>query len=103
MDSTRKSHQEAPEATLQYKSRQESLLDDELTQAKLTRLLIFLGQLEGTSEGTAEVKHRIKSFGTCKRDHGETSAEFYAKLRHWLDRDMPPEKSPLRALRQTHR
>jgi hypothetical protein len=41
-------------------------------------------------------------FGECKRSDGETSAEFYSKLRHWLDRDMSRTKSPLHAPRQTH-
>ena len=102
MDITRKAHREAQEATLQYKSRHETLLDDELTEDKMTQLLAFLRQLERTPEGAAEIQRRVKLFGECKRGEGETSAEFYAKLRHWLDRDIPQTKSPLHPPRQTH-
>ena len=101
MDITRKANREAQEITLQYKSRHEALLDDELIEDKLTQLLTFIAQLERTPTGTAEIQRRVKLFGECKRSEGETSAEFYAKLRRWLDRTMPKAKSPLHAPRQT--
>jgi len=101
LDITRKAHREGQEATLQYKSRQEALLDDELIEDKLTQLLAFVGQLERTPEGAAEIQRRVKLFGRCKRGKGETSAEFYPKLRHWLDRDMPRTKAPRSASRQS--
>jgi len=100
MDITRKAHREAQEATLQYRSRQEALLDDELIEDKLKQLLDFVGGLKQTPEGAAEVQRRVKLFGECQRSEGETSAEFYAKLRHWLDRSMPRTKSPLHPPRQ---
>ena len=81
--------------------RHEAMLDDELIENKLTQLLEFVAQLKRTSEGAAEIKRRGKLFGACKRREGETSAEFYAKLRCWLDRDSPQTKSPFRASRQT--
>ena len=99
MDITRKAHREAQEVALQYKSRQEALLDEELAEDKLTQLLAFLDQLKRTSDGTAEIDRRVKLFGECKRGEGETSAEFYAKLRHWLDRNTSRNKSPLHAPR----
>ena len=101
MDITRKANREAQEATLQFRSRQEALLDEELVDDKLTQLLAFVRQLERTPEGAAEIQHRIKLFGECKRSDGETSADFYAKLRHWLDRGTSRTKSPLHAPRQT--
>ena len=101
MDMTRRANREAQEATLQYRSRQEALLDDELIEDKLAQLLMFLGKLEQTPEGAAEIQHRSKLFGECKRSEGETSAEFYAKLRHWLDRSIPQKKAPLHPPRQT--
>ena len=101
MDITRKAHREAQEATLQYRSRQEAMLDDELIEDKLTQLLDFVDMLKRTPEGTAEIQRRVRLFGDCKRSAGETSGEFYAKLRHWLDRDNPRTKSPRRAPRQT--
>ena len=100
MDITRKANREAQEETLQYRSRQEAMLDDELIKDKLTQLLEFVGKLEGTPEGAAEIQHRVKLFGECKRSEGEASAEFYSKLRHWLDRDIASKKSPRHAPRQ---
>ena len=97
MDRSRTANRKGHENHFQHESRQDALLDDKLTEDKLTRLLAFLGQLKRTPEGTAEVQHRIKLFGECKRGDGETSAEFYAKLRHWLDRDMSGNKLPLQS------
>jgi hypothetical protein len=101
MDITRKANREAHEATLQYRTRQENLLHEELIEDKLKQLLECVGGLNHTPEGTAEIQRRVKLFGECKRSEGETSGEFYAKLRHWLDRDKPRTKSPLHAPRQT--
>ncbi len=100
MDSSRKANREDNEITLQYKSRQETLLDDELAEDKLTELLASLNQLEQTPSGAADLQRRTKLFGECKRIEGETSGQFYARLRHWLDREMPQSKSPLHAPRQ---
>jgi hypothetical protein len=103
MDTTRKAHHQAQELTLQYRSRQEALLDDELIEDKLGQLLTFIGHLKRTTDGAAEIQRRVKLFGKCKRSEGETSGEFYAKLRHWLDRDNPRTKPPRHAPRQTRR
>ena len=101
MDITRKANREAQEATLQYRSRQEALLDEELIEEKLKQLLEFVAKLERNPEGTADLQRRVKLFGECRRSEGETSAEFYGKLRHWLDRDIASKKSPLHPPRQT--
>ena len=101
MDSSRKASREDNEQTLQYKSRHETLFDEELTEDKLTQLLAFIGQLDQTPPGADELQRRRKLFGECKRIEGETSGQFYARLRHWLDRDIPQTKSPLHAPRQT--
>jgi hypothetical protein len=45
MDITRKAHREAQELILQYKSRQEALLGEELIEDKLAQLLEFVGKL----------------------------------------------------------
>jgi hypothetical protein len=103
MDITRKANREAQELILQYNSRQEALLDEELAEDKLTQLLAFIGHLKRSPEGATEIRHRVTLFGKCKRGDGATSAEFYAKLRHWLDRDTSRTKSPVHAPRQTHR
>ena len=101
MDITRKGNREAHEITLQYQSRRESMLDEELTENNLTQLLAFIGHLGQTPPGAAELQRRRKLLGKCERIEGETSGQFYARLRRWLDRDLPETKSPLHAPRQT--
>jgi hypothetical protein len=101
MDISRKANREANEKTLQYRSRKEILLEEELSEDKLTQLLAFINQLEQTPSGAAELQRRRKLFGECKRIEGESSGQFYARLRQWLDRDIPQTKSPLHAPRQT--
>ena len=101
MDKSRKANREGNEITLQYKSRQETLLDEELAEDKLTQLLVFISQLDQTPAGVADLQRRRKLFPECKRIEGETSGQFYARLRHWLDRDIPQTKLPLHAARQT--
>ena len=101
MDASRKANREDHEITLQYQSRQEALLLEELNDEKLTQLLAVIRELEQTPAGNAELQRRIKLLGECNRIEGETSGQFYARLRHWLDRDMPQTKFPLHAPRQT--
>ena len=101
MDPSRKANREDHEITLQYKSRQEAVGIDELYEDKLAQLLAFIRGLEQTPSEAGDLQRRIKLFGECKRIEGETSGQFYARLRHWLDRDMPQTKSPLHAPRQT--
>ena len=101
MDKSRKATREGNETTLHYQSRQENLLGEELHQEKLTQLLAFVNRLGQTPPGSAELQRRIKVFGECKRNEGEPSGEFYARLRHWLDRDFPHTKVPRHAPRQT--
>src|SRR4029434_3316561 len=72
MDRSRKENREDRERTFQYKSRQEALLDDELTEDKLSQLLSFLQKLKDTPEGSAEIQRRVKVFGECERSDGET-------------------------------
>jgi len=101
MDPSRKANREADEITLQYQSPEDHRLVDELNEDKLKQLLTFVGQLERTPPGAAELQRRIKLFGQCKRGENETSGQFCARLRHWLDRSLPNTKSPLHAPRQT--
>jgi hypothetical protein len=101
MDTSRKANREDHEKTLQYKSRQDALLVEEFSEDKLAQLLVDISGLEQTPPGAAELQRRIKLFGECQRIEGETSGQFYARLRNWLDRDMPQTKSPLHAPRQT--
>ena len=103
MDKSRKASREANEITLQYKSRQESLLGEELSDDKLTQLLVVISQMEQTTHGAAELQRRTKFFGEYKRIEGETSSQFYARLHRWLNMDIPQTKSPLHAPRQTEK
>ena len=101
MDRSRKANREGNEITLQYKTRQEILNEEEFSEDKLTQLLAFISQHEQTPAGAAELQRRRKLFGECQRNEGETSVQFYARLHHWLDREMPQTKLPLHAPRQT--
>jgi hypothetical protein len=102
MDRSRRENREGHEKTFQYKSRQEVLLDAELIEDQLTQLLAFVDDFRRTPEGAADVERRVKLFGECQRSDDDTSAEFYAKLHHWLHRDIPATKMPLHPPRQTH-
>jgi hypothetical protein len=101
MDIRRKANRGDDEITLQYKSRQETLLDEQRSMDELAQLLAIISQLDQTPSGAAGLQRRRKLFGECKRIEGETSGQFYARLRRWLDRDLPQTKSPLHAPRQT--
>ena len=100
MDHSRKANREGNEKTLQYKSRQETRLDDEFTEDKLMELLASISTFEKTPPGADELQRRTKLFGECKRIEGETSGQFYVRLRHWLDKEISQTKSPLHAPRQ---
>jgi CRISPR/Cas system-associated endonuclease Cas1 len=100
MDRSRKATREGNEVTLQHKSRKEALLIEELVEEKLAQLQASIEQLKQTPEGIAELQRRIKAFNECKRIEGESSGQYYHKLRHWLDREIPQTKSPLHPPRQ---
>src|SRR3954468_1700571 len=100
MDRTRKANREDHEATLQYRTKNEALDEAELIEEKLTQLQATVAQLEQTPQGIAELQRRIKLFGEGTRLPDETSAQFYDKLRVWLERELP-QKSPLHPPRQT--
>ena len=101
MDNSRKANREGNEKTLQYMSRQETRLDEEVSEDNLKQLLESISQLDQTPAGATDLQRRTRLFGACKRIEGETSGQFYARLRRWLDTDMPQTKSPLHAPRQT--
>jgi hypothetical protein len=100
MDRSRKATREGNEITLQHASPKEALLIEELVEGKLAQLEASIEQSKQTPEGTAELQHRIKAFGECQRIAGETSSQFYDKLRRWLERDIPQTKLPLHPPRQ---
>jgi hypothetical protein len=97
MDRTRKATREGNEITLQHKSQQDASLTEEMIEKKLAQLQASIEQLSGT----ALFQQRVKLFGECKRIEGETSGQFYDKLRRWFERDLSPAKSPLHPPRQT--
>jgi hypothetical protein len=100
MDSTRKATREGNETTLQYQSPQEARLVEKCNEEQLAQLEDSISRLEQTPAGAAELQRRIKLFGNCQRIDGETSGQFYIRLRYWLDRDLPQTRSPLHAPRQ---
>jgi hypothetical protein len=97
MDRTRKATREGNEITLQHKSQREASLTEEMIEEKLAQLQESIKKLSGT----AELQQRVKMFGERKRIEGETSCQFYEKLRRWFDRDLPPAKSPRHPPKQT--
>ncbi len=101
MDTRLKANREAGDVTLRYRGRQNALLVNELNNDKLRQLLTFIGQLENTPAGAADLLRRINLFGECKRGDNETSDKFCARLRYWLDRDLPKKKMPFRTSWQT--
>ena len=101
MDRTRKANREINEATLQHVSKGEAELIAELIEEKLAQLQASVEQLKQSPEGIAELERRAKAFGDCRWDEEETTSQFYDKLRHWLERDIPQSKFPLHPPRQT--
>jgi hypothetical protein len=101
MDRTRKATREGNEITLQHKSQREASLTEEMIEEKLAQLQASIEWSRQTPGGTATLQQRVKLFGECKRVEGETSGQFYAKLRRWFDRDLPPAKSPRHPPRQS--
>jgi hypothetical protein len=100
MDRTRKANREVNEATLQHVSQGEAERIAEIMEEKLAQLQSRVAELRQTSEGAAELERRAKAFGECLRSEEETSRQFYDKLRHWLERDIPQTKLPLHPPRQ---
>jgi hypothetical protein len=100
MDRTRKATRAGNEVTLQHRSRNESSAIEALVEEKLAELQASIEQLKQTPAGLAELQRRVKAFGECQRIEGETSAQFYDKLRRWMDREVLPTKSPLHPPRQ---
>ncbi len=80
MHPNRKIKREDLEATLRFRSRQETLSAEDLIEERLTHLQIFIGQLKRTPHGLAEIEGRTKRFGDCERIEGETADHFYGKL-----------------------
>jgi uncharacterized protein (UPF0261 family) len=101
MDRTRKANREVNEATLQHVSKGEAQLIAEVIEEKLAQLQASVEQLWQTPEGVAQLQRRAKAFGECLRSEEETTHQFYDKLRHWLERDIPQTKLPLHPPRQT--
>jgi hypothetical protein len=101
MNPTRNAKREGHELTLQYRTHQETLGIEEVTEEKLAQLHSFIEKLRNTPPGEAEYERRIKLFGSCDRMEGEATSLFYGRLRHWLDREIPQTKAPRHAPRQT--
>jgi hypothetical protein len=100
MDRTRKANREVNEATLQHVSKGEAQLIAEIIEEKLAQLQASVAQLRQSPEGSEQLQRRAKAFGECLRSEEETTHQFYDKLRHWLERDIPQTKLPLHPPRQ---
>jgi len=100
VDRSRKANRQGNEVTLQHQTRSETVQIAEQIEEKLAKLQRSIEELQQTPAGTVELKRRVKALGECQRIEGETSAQFHDKLRRWLDRSIPPTKSPLHPPRQ---
>lgn len=100
MDRSRKANRKNDEVTLQHKSRPEELRIDDLALENLLRLQASIEQLSETPEGAALLKRRIKFFGACERTADETTGQFYDKLRHWFNLEVPQTNAPRHPPRQ---
>lgn len=101
MDRSRKATREGHEVTLQYATPQEAQLAQKLAEENLVQLQASIEQSKQTPAGANLFQQRVKLLGECLRIEGETASEYYAKLRHWHDRDLPQTKSPRHPPRQT--
>ena len=101
MDLRRKNMPEKNAPATPTRSQPETRHSDDVNDEKLTKLLAFLSSLQRTPPGAAEVERRTQLFGECRRSENETSAQYYARLRHWLDRDLPQVHSSRVARRQS--
>ncbi len=97
MNASPKANRKTDGVALKYRSGRETLPVRALNEDKLRQLLTFMSQLANTPAGAAELERRLTLFGECKRRENETSIQFCARLRHWLDRDLPKKKSPFRS------
>ena len=95
MNPKQNAKREGHEATLQYRTHQETLGVEERYEERLAQLHSYIRQLKRTPPGAVEFERRIKVFGECNRVDNEPTNQFYGRLRHWLDRDMPLAKARL--------
>lgn len=100
MDRSRKANSKTNEVTLQHKSSLDASLIEEQSMEKLAQLQQSMDAMKQTPAGIAMLEKRANSFGECTRIEGETSSQFYLRLRQWLDRVIPQTKSPLHPPRQ---
>ena len=100
MNPSGKTWREANDFTLEFESTHEIMPINELDENNLRQLLVYMSWLEQTPQGATDLQRRITLFGDCRRSDGETSGQFYTRLRQWLDRDFPTTKSQRRARRQ---
>ncbi len=100
MDRSRKANRKVNEVTLHHRSANDASRIEELAEERLRQLLAERERLKKTSSGLAQLRRRSKAFGECRRLDEEPTAQFYDRLRHWLERPIPPTKSPLHRPRQ---
>jgi hypothetical protein len=101
MDPSVKTWREANDFTLEFQSMHEVLPINEVDENNLRQLLVYICWLEQTPQGATDLQRRITLFGDCRRSDSETSDQFHARLRNWLDRELPKSKLHRHATRQT--
>jgi hypothetical protein len=86
MNPNRYSKFEALEELQDFMVRQQTLPKSDLIEQKLIQLETFVRQLAHTPNGRAELQRRQLRYGECKPNPGESSEQYYARLRYWIDR-----------------
>ena len=60
----------------------------ELNMEPTLKPYVDLPRMSQTVQGKADLERRTKVFGPCRVREGESSREFYGRLRRWLDADV---------------
>lgn len=97
MDRNRKAGREGDEITFRYRSRNEDLLDEELIEGRMTQLVAVIAEMQHAAVGSVRLERRSRWCGACERVADDSTVEFYAKLRPWIESDLPRSKLPASA------
>jgi len=85
---TRRSKQEDLQALAEAQVRYSGMSASQQIDEKLEQLQAFVQQMSQTVQGKADLQRRTQTFGPCRVREGETTREFYGRLRRWLDADV---------------
>jgi len=85
---TRRSKEEDLQTLAEAQERHSEMSASQQIDEKLEQLQAFVQQMSQTVQGKADLQRRTQTFGPCRVREGESSREFYGRLRRWLDADV---------------